>query len=358
MDDQSVKEDQMTATATTEAPVALDFAGMKVKELDAFMTENAGAIEEKGGIPGYAKMKAGEKRAHLKVMFAPADDLESGAVTGFDPTTDPIHQVILEVEGLKDEAAAVEAVVRASDDAQFSNFRMGGILARMLARQWFTGYDDFYLFAQTTFGLRQRKAQALMQLYRKLVEIKAIWPEIEGIGWTKIVTIVPQLTEENKAGWFIRAGKESLATLIETVKMANAEGKGGKGGKGAQLPSSTPVKKLTIKIHEDTEEIIQAALEKARNEADTKFDGPALHFMSVRFLNDGQVPVAVAAAETTPKAEAGESPELEADEETLTALFQAVREALGDEGLSLIFDSLTSVYESLHVEVYPDGKPE
>lgn len=346
----------MTAAATTEAPVAPDFTGMKVKDLNAFVTENAEQIEEKGGIPGYDKMKAAEKRAHLKVMFAPADDLESAAVTGFDPTADPIHRVILEVEALKDEASAIEAVVRASDDAQFSNFRMGGILATMLARQWFTGYDDFYLYAQTTFGLRQRKAQALMQLYRKLVEIKATWPEIEGIGWTKIVTIVPQLTEENKAEWFARASKESLATLIETVKMANAESN--KSGKGAQLPSSTPVKKLTIKIHEDMEEIIQAALEKARGEADTKFDGPALHFMSIRFLNDGQVPAVATAAETTPQAtESAAAPELEADEDTLKALFAAVSEAMGDDGLELIFDALTSVYDRLHVEVFPDGKP-
>lgn len=327
-----------------------DFTKLKKAELVEFYTEHYADIEAADLAPEqFKKLKAPEMRTQLKAFFPDPEALDSPEVTGFDPN-DVIHQTVAEVQAIETQDEAIEKILSAQDVSEFNFFVIGGVLASMQANSWGGEGESFYAFVLETFGYKIRKAQILIQVYHKLVGCGATWAEAKVVGWGKLAVIATHLEPENYKDWFKKAANATHLELAQLVKAANANG-----APPDPNAESTPLKKLTFAIHEDQEETIQEAIQKAKELGDTTFDGQALELMSADFLAGD-----AAAASDGPVEESQADAEESAGPVDLRKLFESLTTASGnsDDAAQKILTAFDEVFGDIHVVVYMDGKPE
>lgn len=353
------------ATETTDAAGAAppvietpDFDKMKTAELVAFYDQHGGVGPT---VDEFKKLKVAEKKALLKSAFPDPEALDSPDVTGLD-LTDPIHRTVVEVASLKDEAAAIAYITSLNDDAQFNFFRVGGALAEMLAHGWMGDHEDFGSFVEAEFGFKLRKAQYLIAIYNALVTCGATWPDVKNVGWAKLALVASAglLDAENYKEWIERIEDATFSSVHEMVK----EAKGTKSGDGSTSGESTPTKKLKFTVHEDQEQNILAAIEKAKADGETEFDGPALEYLCLDYLSgppaqSGETAEAETQGAPAPATAAAEGGPVD---EALQAVMQRAVDEKGDatDALQLVVEALEVVFEEhfpdLDLEVYLDGK--
>ncbi len=274
-EDDIFENSPMTATVV-EPP---DFEQMKVVALKEFVVETFTPDAAKPIL----KMKKAELIEYLKQTFPHPDALDTPEVTGFDPNNDPISQTVMEVQGLDSEQAAVNYVRVLADTNEFNFFRMGGALAEMLAKGWMSDCEDFGAFVVKEFGMGLRKAQSLIAIYHAVVSCGATWEDIQGIGWSKLSLIAASLTPGNYKEWFAKIADINYAATADLVKKLSGDSNSPPGAD--DVAESTPKKSLTFIVHEDQVPTIKSALGRAKEAGNTTYDGPALEWICIDYLN-------------------------------------------------------------------------
>ncbi len=333
-----------------------DFGTMKKSELKIWIETNIQEVPLQQELLG---CKVGEMKTRLKAMYADDEDLDSPAVTGIDPN-DLLFQTVKKIQALEDEAEAVAMVRTLQDGSSFSDFKIGGILAEMQAKGMQGEYDDFWAFVTAEFDIKPRKAQVLIQIYHACKGCGATYKDIEKIGWSKLAVIARMLTPENFQKWFELAATSTLASLEFDVKKADNGTADPSNPNGPVDPGeSTPIKKKTFKIHEDQEEVIDAAIEMMMAESGTEFTGQALEKLCIQALSLGS-------SQAPAKTNADGKIEMPLDDvifesDDLNKVFNNIAEEHGEDGIELILTSLIesfkSMFPKLDIECYPDGNP-
>lgn len=204
-----------------------------------------------------------------------------------DKTDDLLIQIVQEVSALSAEEA-LSAVPNLMNNADENYFRLGGVLSLIQTNKFFEseGFETFKLFVEQKLGIPYRKAMYWIQIYDSLVESGVSWNKVKDVGWTKLKDLASILTVDNVDEWVKRA--ESMTTLQLQEAIAKA--------KAGILPSSglTPeddkpseVTTFTVKVHALQKVTIREALDKAKTESGTEFDGVALENVCLYYLSGG-----------------------------------------------------------------------
>lgn len=269
-------EDVAKVEAEAETP---NFSSMKKVDLLAFINEHDVPIEEP------SKLKLAELRNQLAGLFG---QFVPNVPSGLEPGN-TIHEVVQEIGKIKTQKQALKELNAVQDQGNFALFRTGGILSKMKANDWKGEADDFFTFIESDAGMKKRKAQYAIGIYDKLVELDIPWSAASKLGWSKLRLIHAILDQDNVSD--ILKAVLPLKNLYEVTNFV----RNWKTEEGKQINApngSTPITRLSFQVHEDQKDNIQAALKKAREEGDTKFDGMALEYMSLDFLAGGAKPKA------------------------------------------------------------------
>lgn len=242
----------------------------KEKDDEALATAMAGA----GVTPVPVETKVPSKAA---VAAAVAEDQQ-------DDDFNPIMQVAQDIESLKDQSEIETEISTLLASEGMNDFRLGGLMLKLLEVGTFPDNSTFKDYIGQRWGLKYRKARYLIELYNGLLKSGIAWEAVAGIGWSKVITLLPVLTKENVADWVEKAKQYNNDTLQATVKAALA-GEGGANPKDADLQASK-LKTLTFGVGPDQEELIKEAVDHAMQVGQTEHKGVALELICTEYLGN------------------------------------------------------------------------
>lgn len=280
-------------------------------------------------VEAFSSLPVGKMRSVLKTLIEDPEALDTPEVTGFN-SSDPIHATVAEVEKLESEGDAVKYIASLKEDVDFNFFKIGGALAAMQAKGWTGEYPDLWAFVEATIGIKARKARYLIAIYHALIGCGATWAEAKPVGWSKLALLASILAPENYKALFEQAASSTWATVEQMVRDYKAH-LANTGGEAPAEGESTPIKALTFKVHEDQLEVIRAAIDKAKEEGETDYDGQALELISVSYLNDPNKPPVAKPQQAAPPFD-------------LKTLFESLRKTKGDDALDPIFEALSGAF--------------
>lgn len=209
--------------------------------------------------------------------------------------TDVIEEVAASIEGLSKEQA-IGMVPSLLDSADFTNFKLGGVLGSILGHQWWKeeGFVSFKEFLSTKFPMvKYRKAMYLIDIYVALVESGVTWTKVGHLGWTKLKELATVINKDNVDDWVAKAENLTVLQLIEEIRKAKTKLQNPGEPDADAAPSS--VTTITFKVHADQKETIRDAVEKAKEEAETAYDAVALEAICLNYLSGGGIPHTVTA---------------------------------------------------------------
>lgn len=224
------------------------------------------------------EVKKGEKKPTKGKAVATAP--LQGEIVHPDQLTD----IVFQIENLKEKEAKT-LVGQLADSADFTFFKLGGVLSKIQSDGWYAPHASLREYIENEHGLNYRRAMYWISIYDALVAAKVPWDKVKTLGWTKLKEISGILTPENVDEWVKKAEGQTVLQLIETVNSAK------KSGDPAQITdgtSSTPVSTKTFKVHEDQKSTIDAAITKAKQESGTESDGAALEFICLDYVGQAE----------------------------------------------------------------------
>ncbi len=180
----------------------------KIKELTEYYRVT-------GDLPeGWSKMKAVEKRKTFRRQFCPQ------ATETFDPN-DPTHLITERVENMV-QGQVRPTVHRLTEDVGMNYFELGGVFARISREGWYQdfGHQNFKEWVEAETDMKRVKAEYLLRIYVKFVELDIPWAKFKGVGWTKTIELLPVINQENVDEWVEKARVRSVRLLREEVKAA------------------------------------------------------------------------------------------------------------------------------------------
>jgi len=166
------------------------------------------------------------------------------------------------------------------DLSAISFFKLGGVFSVAQANSWFDGYANLKEFAESKYGIAYRNATYWVSIYNNLAESKVPWDKVKGIGWTKLKEIAKILTIENVDEWVQIATENNTLQLGEIV---NAHKKKA-AGLAIESDEAKTVTTKTFKMHDGQRQVIEAAIEKAKEATGTKVETVALETISQEYL--------------------------------------------------------------------------
>lgn len=202
--------------------------------------------------------------------------------------TDLIVQLVAEISNMSAEDA-ISAVPDLLNGADENHFKMGGVLSIIQANKFFKTdeFDNFKDFVEAKFGLQYRRAMYWIQIYGSLVESGVPWDKVKDVGWTKLRDLASILTLDNVDEWVARAMDLTTIQLQDAIAKAKAGTLPSSGTEITEAKSTTTT--FTVKVHPDQKETIRSALDKAKKESDTEYDGTALENVCLAYLSGGMV---------------------------------------------------------------------
>ncbi len=192
---------------------------------------------------------------------------------GSDPIVDRVHKI----ENLT-KADALARLGELEDKHEMTYFEMGGVLSVIFKNGWFDPYSSFDEWVENKTAMRRAKARALIQIYDAIANSGVLWEQVKHIGWTKLRAIASVLTPESASQWIELASKRTKMELKELVK----EHLTAMGKKVAGVSSATHVK--TFKFHDDQNDTVNAAIEKAKADSGTAVDAVALEYICLDYM--------------------------------------------------------------------------
>jgi hypothetical protein len=269
-------------------PTAEDIEAMKAGELDDFH----GTLPEP--LDGWEDLdKKGKKAALIEALYAEDADETPGIGHNGGP---PLEEDALDNElsggsnvtklGAKKKGSKIDAndliAVSAqeienltedkannlywelSESSEFNYFKIGGVLAVIREKKFFGKYESFKEKVEAEFGMKVRKAEYMIELYNDIVASEVPWEKLKGIGWTKLKEISHLIDNDNIDEWAEKCKSMNIATLIAEVKALNPGQKIAVG-----KPVTNSIKTMSFRLHEDQQELVNEAFEKAEEAAGT-----------------------------------------------------------------------------------------
>lgn len=329
---------------TKAAPTPDGIKKMNVAALNAAKEEYGLEIE------GWDKKTAPQKKDALMQAFGYASGVGAVAksVQGEILPGDLISRAAHEIENIKDAETAAKLVRQWMEEADFNEFKVGGVLSVIQSQGWFGEHPNFKEFVTTEFGIEYRKAMYMIAIYNGLLESGVTWDQVKDVGWTKLKEIVGLLTQDNVTMWVEKAQAMNTLQLIEEVKAAKKVEASGGEGEGASTGSSSStastVVTKTFKCHPDQKGIIEEAIKKSKEISGTEVDTVALEHICLEFLGNGS---GVKAEKADPKGM------------DLAAVFTAKLKKHGgsvEEALGEIFEAFEGVFPTVNVTVDMGGE--
>lgn len=293
-------EDPVETELETEGEAPAVAIPTSKTEVHALKLVELPAVHEAMGSPitGFDTLDLkGKKQAILDHLF-PKGKPSKSVIAGSDTLT----QISNEIENLKTRGE-IEDRLQVIIQAEGENFfRKGGLLVKLSEIGDFGEHANLqeYILAN---GIAKdyRTARYWMSIYTGLLEAGIPYSDVEGIGWTKIVVILPVLTKENLEEWMAKAKALNVATLQATVDAALATGD----SSGGTTVNSGEIKSMVFKFHKDQTDTANDALAKAKKAAGTESKEVAADMIFTEYLavspNKGKAaaPVATGPAELT-----------------------------------------------------------
>lgn len=237
--------------------------------------------QEAANVPAPAQGKTATSKESAKATKA-----LSGEIVDPDDLTDIVHLV----ENLKEKDAR-ELVGKLAESAEFTFFKLGGVLSVIQANGWYEPYASFREYVESEHGINYRRATYWISIYNDLSAAKIPWEKVKNLGWTKLKEIAAILTPENVDHWVKIAEQQTTLQLIETV--ADAKKAGEAGDTKALADQSKVVTTRTFKVHEDQKKTIDAAIAKAKEMSGVQTDTAALEFICLDFIGSAKKPASL-----------------------------------------------------------------
>ena len=201
-----------------------------------------------------AEQPAKKKAPHLKVVpDKPATDTAQPK----EPS-DFIIKTAEEIKNLNSQNQVETAIIDCLEQEPEGDFKLGGLFSRLNEIGNFGDHKNFKQYVEERFNVKYRKARYLINIYQKLVEIDVPWDDVKNIGWTKLKLLLGVLTAENASEWIDRALSMNLVSLEEAVKQAKQD------GETNELSEEAKVSTKTFRLSAEQEEVIQSALDQAK----------------------------------------------------------------------------------------------
>lgn len=187
---------------------------------------------------------------------------------------DIIVEVARSVTKLPEDAVIPEAK-KLVDSAEFDDFRLGAMLNRINCDKLWSkkGAASFGEFAERELGLRRSKAYYLADVYTKLVNAEVPWAKVKHLGWTKLRHLARLLSEDNVNvdEWIDKAAVMNVQQLQDAVR--------------EHLGAEPKTKRtLSFSLYEDQWETVGLAINKAKQELDTRHNNVAIDAICQDYL--------------------------------------------------------------------------
>jgi hypothetical protein len=319
-------------STTTEEP-AEEAAGVAIPtsktEVHALkMAELPGVHEAMGSpIADFDKLDLkGKKQALLDYLFPKGGKAKSVSAS------DTLTQVSSEIENLKTREQVEGELVKLQQSEGETAFRKGGLLVKLSEIGDFGEHANLreYILAN---GIASdyRTARYWMQLYTGLLEIGIPYADVESIGWTKILVLLPVLTKENLQDWKAKAQSVNVATLKGLVAAAEASGTK---ASSSQDGGSSEIKSMVFKFHKDQLDTANDAIAKAKKISGTEVKEVAADHIFTEFLANAPNKSSKKTKETPAAA-----PGYDTDNLDVGAFFKAIKERFPDtkEAMGFLF---------------------
>lgn len=199
---------------------------------------------------------------------------------------DVILSIAKEVETASREIA-VERVSALMEDVELNYFQIGGFLARIQDESWWSenGAKSFREYLEKELGFAYRKSMYLVQIYKNLVNAGVSWEHIKSIGWTKMKEISDLINSDNVEDWVAKAKDMTVLQLIAYVKSVKL-GDSDPSEKGGKSEASHAITTMTFKLHPDQRDVVEQALDTAKNNHGTDVGTVALQKICETYLTD------------------------------------------------------------------------
>jgi hypothetical protein len=228
--------------------------------------------------------KAGKGKAKAGTAVS-TDVVHHGEIVGPDELNDVVHLV----ENLKEKDAKA-LVGTLAESAEFTFFKLGGVLSIIQANGWFAPHASFREYVENEHGINYRRAVYWVGIYNDLSESKVPWDKVKNLGWSKLKEIAGLLTPENVDAWVEAAMGQTVMQLVETVaKSKQPETAALTDQSQPAAPSQTTTR--TFKVHPDQKKTIDEALKKAKQVSGTSDDTPALEYICLDYISGGGTPL-------------------------------------------------------------------
>jgi hypothetical protein len=217
--------------------------------------------------------------------YADSPEPEIVSLAGLDGEVlgpDALARTAREIEDLT--AARADALVgELADASDYNAFRLGGVLAKILAERWYAsaGYVDFASYVERRHGFKRRKAYYLVQIYNTVSGLGLGWDELKPIGWTKLKELAPVLGSGNAVEWLERAAAPGMtvARLRDLVQACREEPPS---RFEDVAPARTTVR--TFALDDEQLRLLDQALARARTDAGSADDSAALAHVARNYL--------------------------------------------------------------------------
>jgi hypothetical protein len=203
------------------------------------------------------------------------------------------EQIVADVAGLDAQQSKIN-LVEAEDRLEFEHVRIGALLSHIQKSQHYTtlGYDNLREFLAAETGLQYRKAAYLISNYDAVRELGIPAADLKGVTWSALRHIIPILTTKNYKEWLEAARSQTHASLITQVAIERAKQAGalpapaaGEAG-GTSAPGAAELAKAitkTFQVFPDQNEVINAALEKAKATGNVDSNAAALDIIAAAY---------------------------------------------------------------------------
>ena len=175
-------------------------------------------------------------------------------------------------------------------------FLLGGLLAYIQSEKAYSvlGYEDFATYAEAEVGLKKRSAEYYARVYTDLTEAGVTVKDIEGIGWTKLRSLIGVIDKKNKSALLTKAKKMSRDDLADHMKEIKA--KTGKASATSDAPAY--MKFAAFRLHADQGATLETVINQAKEHFNTDNMAEAIFFMATDWsqAQDGDVPLESALA--------------------------------------------------------------
>ena len=147
------------------------------------------------------------------------------------------------------------------------------------------GFENFKEYCETEVGVHYRKARYLVGIAEAIKDLGIEWDDVEGVGWTKMRTLLPMLKEDGVVGdWFELAKQYSVKDLEKLVKDAKL-------GFDINADGGDKIVTLTFRMTPEQSEIITDALDTAKKASETSDNVLAFEQMAFDYvMAQGEVP--------------------------------------------------------------------